>query len=158
MQESWGELRDGQAFQGQQWRERERRKRANPSLKKGRGIYTPPGNVAIAVLQGRIFRSKFGPDILPYPQKTAKDFAHIVQIWGRIFRPDISKLGRIIRPPLKMAKDQKLAKCVSLRFKAGYFKTGSDNLPRKSEQYENNDNFCIRTLFSMILGSLESPQ
>jgi hypothetical protein len=31
-------------------------KRANPSLKKGRGIYNPPGIVAIAVLQG--------PDIL----------------------------------------------------------------------------------------------
>jgi hypothetical protein len=44
---------------------REKEKRANPSLKKGRGIYTPPGIVAVAVLQGRIFRSKFGPDISP---------------------------------------------------------------------------------------------
>jgi hypothetical protein len=46
---------------------REKEKRAHPSLKKGRGIYTPPGNVAIAVLQGRIFQSKFGPDIPPLP-------------------------------------------------------------------------------------------
>jgi hypothetical protein len=44
---------------------REKEKRANPSLKKGRGIYTPPEIVAVAVLQGRIFRSKFGPDIPP---------------------------------------------------------------------------------------------
>jgi hypothetical protein len=100
---------------------REKEKWANTSLKKGRGIYTPPRNVAVAVLQGRIFRSKFGPDILPFPPKTTKDFARVVQIWGRIFWPDISKLGRIIRPPLKTAKDQKLAKCASLRFKAGYF-------------------------------------
>jgi hypothetical protein len=100
---------------------RERAKRANPSLKKGRGIYTPPGIVAIAELQGRIFRSKFGPDISPPPQKTAKDFARVVQIWGRIFWPDILKLGRIFRPPLKLAKDQKKARRVSLRFGAGYF-------------------------------------
>jgi hypothetical protein len=73
-------------------------------LKKGRGIYTPPGIVAIAELQGRIFWSKFGPDISP-PRKTAKDFARVVQIWGRIFWPDISKLGWIFRPPLKSAKD-----------------------------------------------------
>jgi hypothetical protein len=37
-------------------------------LKKGRGIYTPPEIVAVAVLQGRIFWSKFGPDI-PHPLK-----------------------------------------------------------------------------------------
>jgi hypothetical protein len=119
MQESWEELRDGQAFQGQQWREREGGKRANPSLKKGRGIYTPPGIVAVAELQGQIFRSKFGPDISP-PRKTAKDFARVVQIWGRIFRSDISKLGQIFRPPLKSAKDQKKVRCASLRFGAGY--------------------------------------
>jgi hypothetical protein len=39
---------------------RERVKRAHSSLKKGRGIYTPLGIVAVDVLQGRIFRSKFG--------------------------------------------------------------------------------------------------
>jgi hypothetical protein len=44
---------------------RERGKRANPSLKKGRGIYTPPGIVAVAEQQGRIIRSKFGPDNPP---------------------------------------------------------------------------------------------
>jgi hypothetical protein len=31
---------------------REKEKRANPSLKKGRGIYTPTGIVAVAELQG----------------------------------------------------------------------------------------------------------
>jgi hypothetical protein len=59
---------------------RKKEKRADPSLKKGRGIYTPPGNVAVAVLQGRIFRSKFGPDIPPFHPKTAKDFVRVVQI------------------------------------------------------------------------------
>jgi hypothetical protein len=77
---------------------REKRKWAYSSLKKGRVIYTPPGIVAIAVLQGRIFRSKFGPDILTTP-KTAKDFAYVVLFWGQIIRPDISLLGRIIHPP-----------------------------------------------------------
>jgi hypothetical protein len=48
---------------------RERGKWANPILKKGRGIYTPPGIVAVAELQGRIFRSKFGPDISPPHEK-----------------------------------------------------------------------------------------
>jgi hypothetical protein len=99
---------------------RERGKRANPSLKKGKGIYTPPGIVAIAELQGWIFWTKFRPDISP-PRKIAKDFARVVQIWGRIFRPDISKLGWIFRPPLKSAKDQKKVRRASLRFGAGYF-------------------------------------
>jgi hypothetical protein len=120
---------------------RERGKWANSSLKKGRGIYTPPGIVAVAVLQGRIFWSKFGPDNPPPPpRKSAKDFARVVQIWGRIIRPDISIFGWIIRPPDYRPK------------------FGPDNPARKSKQYENSDNFCIRTPFSMILGLLESPQ
>jgi hypothetical protein len=145
MQESWEELRDGQAFQGQQWREGERGKWANPSLKKGRGIYTPPGIVAVAVLQGWIFRSKFGPDIstplekllrtlrassrfgaayfisgriFRPPPKSAKDFARVVQIWGWIIGPDISIFGRIIRPRIIRPK------------------FGPDNPARKSKQYE----------------------
>jgi hypothetical protein len=74
----------------------------------------------------------------------------------------LSKTGPDNPPTLKMAKDQKLAKCASLRFKAGLLagflsKTGPDNPPKKKEQHENSDNFCIRTPFSMILGSLESP-
>jgi hypothetical protein len=56
MQKSCEGLRDGQAFQGQQWREKERGKRASSSLKKGRGIYTSSQNVAIA--------AKLGPDNL----------------------------------------------------------------------------------------------
>jgi hypothetical protein len=47
---------------------REKEKRASSSLKKGRGIYTPPRIVVVVVLQGRIFRSKFGPDI-SHPSK-----------------------------------------------------------------------------------------
>jgi hypothetical protein len=43
-------------------------KQPHSSLKKGRAIYTPPGIVAIGVLQGRIFLSKFGPDN-PAPSK-----------------------------------------------------------------------------------------
>jgi hypothetical protein len=39
---------------------------------------------------------------------------------GRIFRPDISNLGRIFRPPLKSAKDQKMVRRASLRFQVGY--------------------------------------
>jgi hypothetical protein len=50
---------------------REKEKWANPSLKKGRG------NVAIAIQQGRIFRSKFRPDIHPPPQ-TDKDFTRVI--------------------------------------------------------------------------------
>jgi hypothetical protein len=33
-----------------------------------------------------------------------------------------------------------------------------DNPAWKKHQHKNGDNFCIWTLFSMILGSLESPQ
>jgi hypothetical protein len=44
---------------------RERGKWADSNLKKGRGICTPPGIVAVAVLQGRIFQSKFGLDNPP---------------------------------------------------------------------------------------------
>jgi hypothetical protein len=40
--------------------ERERGKRANPSLKKGRGIYTSSQNVAVVVLGGRIIWAKWG--------------------------------------------------------------------------------------------------
>jgi hypothetical protein len=131
---------------------RERGKRANLSLKKGRGIYTPPRIVAVAELQGRIFLSKFGPDISPSPHEKLLRTSRASSRFGAEY------FGRIIRPPLKMAKDQKKARRASLRFKAGYFKTGPDIPPRKSEQHENSDNFCIRTPFSMILGSLESPQ
>jgi hypothetical protein len=73
---------------------------ANSSLKKGRGIYTPLGIVAVVVLQGPMFRSKFGPDNPPPPlRKTTKDFARVVQIWGRIIRPDISIFCWIRRIP-----------------------------------------------------------
>jgi hypothetical protein len=34
----------------------------------------------------------------------------------------------------------------------------ADNPAWKNHQHENSDNFCIQTPFSMILGSLESPQ
>jgi hypothetical protein len=34
----------------------------------------------------------------------------------------------------------------------------ADNLAWKNQQHENGDIFCIRAPFSMILGSLESPQ
>jgi hypothetical protein len=54
---------------------------SSSSLRKkmGRGIYTPPRIVAIVVLQGRIFRSKYGPDnpawldILVAPNLPAKN-------------------------------------------------------------------------------------
>jgi len=73
--------------------------------KKGRGIYTPSQNVAVADLEGRIIRPKLGRIIRPLAGLSAPP------IWvtprqvlsrisaapggGRIIRP---KLGRIIRP------------------------------------------------------------
>jgi hypothetical protein len=76
---------------------RERGKRAHSSLKKRRGIYTPPRIVAVAVLQGRIFRSKFGPDNPPPPWNYDNDIARVTQKCGRIFQfwSDISATPEI---------------------------------------------------------------
>jgi hypothetical protein len=52
MQESWEELREGQAFQGQQSGE-EREKTRCPRKDKGMGIYTPHIKIAIT---GQIIR------------------------------------------------------------------------------------------------------
>jgi hypothetical protein len=41
---------------------------------------------------------------------------------------------------------------------AGFSGLGPNSLVRKKHQHENGDNFYIRTLFSMNLGSLQSPQ
>jgi hypothetical protein len=98
--------------------EGEKEKRAYPSLKKGRGIYTPPGKV----LQGRIFRSKLGPDISPPPShekllRTSRASSRFgAGYFGRIF----PKVGRIFWSPLKSAKDQKMVRRASYRFKARY--------------------------------------
>jgi hypothetical protein len=90
-------------------RGRERGKRANPSLKKGRGIYTPPGIVVIAVLQGQIFWSKFGPDISPPLKKLLRTLHTSSRFGAENLGPDISAgyfiSGRIFRSPPKLAKD-----------------------------------------------------
>jgi hypothetical protein len=60
-------IRDGQAFQGQQWREREG-KMSSPRKKKGRGIYTPSHKNGRYSVPGRIIRPKTGkirPKIWP---------------------------------------------------------------------------------------------
>jgi hypothetical protein len=51
MQESWEELRDGQAFQSQQWRERERGKRADQERRRGGVFIPPPIKMAITAFQ-----------------------------------------------------------------------------------------------------------
>jgi len=126
MQESWEELRDGLAFQGQQWRKREG-KTSSLKLEEGEGYLYPSRDCSRCSTAGTGYSGPILDRIFCPPRKTAKDFARVVQIWGRIFRPDISK-------------------------------TGPDIPPKKSEQHKNSDNFCIRTPFSMILGSVESPQ
>jgi hypothetical protein len=106
-------------------------------LKKGRGIYTPPGIIAIAVLQGpdipvQVWTGYSAP--LKKLLRTSRvSFRFGAGYFGRIF----PKLGRIFRPPLKTAKDQKKVRRASLRFEAGYFdrifpKPGRIFCPRKA--------------------------
>jgi hypothetical protein len=45
-----------------------------------------------------------------------------------------------------------------VRCAAGFFRPGAKLSAKKKHHHENSYNFCIRTPFSMNLGSLESPQ
>jgi hypothetical protein len=65
------------------------------------------------------------------------------------FRPDC--------PAASPAVAKKLLSS-AVRRAAGFFRPGAKLFAKKKHQHENDDNFCIRTPFSMNLGSLESPQ
>jgi hypothetical protein len=90
-------------------------------------IFRPPQNRLRT--RGRVTQKGgliFQPDIsdldgyFDHPQNRLRTKGRVTQKGGRIFRPDISNLGRIFRPPLKSAKDQKMARCASPRLQAGY--------------------------------------
>jgi hypothetical protein len=61
------------------------------------------------------------------------------------------------RPAASSVVTKKLLSNV-VRRAAGFFRPGAELSTKKKHERENGDNFCIRTLFSMKLGSLESPQ
>jgi hypothetical protein len=113
-------LRDGQAFQGQQWREREGK---NELTKEEEG-------------EGYLYPSH-------------KNGCYNVLVW--IIYPKLAKISRAGLSGQNWSKNP-----------APIWLTGTKvlniNSRLKKLQYENGDNFFIRTLFSMILGSLESPQ
>jgi hypothetical protein len=116
-------------------------------LKKERGIYTPPGIVGVAVLQGpdilvQVWTGYFAP-LKKLLRTSRASFRFGAGYFGRIF----SKLGRIFRPPLKMAKDQKKVRRTSLRFEAGYFgrifpKLGRIFRPRKASNTKTSITFA----------------
>jgi hypothetical protein len=90
-------------------------------------IFRQPWNrlrtwVRVIQIYGRIFDRIFAKvgQIFHQPWNRLRTRARVIQISDRIFGWIFTKVHRIFRSPLKSAKDQKTARCVSIRSMAGY--------------------------------------
>jgi hypothetical protein len=136
---------EGQALQGQQWR-REKWKSQPPNEEKG-ALYSPR-------TKSDRYRN-FNPEI---PASGAEFLAR-----GRISAPLIKFSVQISDPLTEGCTTKDLAKFrragnYGISTPQKFRPRGQNFWPGRKHQYENGCNFCIRTPFSMILGSLESPQ
>jgi hypothetical protein len=156
MQESW-EGWGGRASSSRSTMEVRENGRANADLRKGMNIYRPAQNQPV----GDDLPQKFWPG----GQKFRGLLKTEIPARGRNFRPPY----KISAPLLRVAPQLEKKDLAKFRRGGNYGISGPPEIspsgalgrnfrPGRKHQYENGCNFCIRTPFSMILGSLESPQ